>query len=318
MRGKAERIGQLAFGVRHARQPFMPFLLFRRRTLDRPYVFYARLRRQPFYWDTLTHQWIVTGYEEVVAVLAEPRFSHRTYAASAWGGEELPPLIAREFRRLDGCLGRQMLFLDAPDQPRQRSLVARRFTPRVIARMQEQVQQTTDEMLDSAASSGRMDVIADLAAPMPMIVIARMLGLPLDQVALYRRWSDSFIAYISGEATLAQELTALQSLCDLTALFGPLMPQRRNSSEDDLLTLLLQPDDQGDRLTDEEVIGNALLLLAAGHENTTRLIGNGLLTLLRCPDQLRRLREDPSRMGTAVEELLRFAGPGSLDDPDHS
>ena len=113
-RKTVERLRRLAYGAAHARQPFLPFLLFRERTVGRPYPFYARLRRRPFYWDTLTSQWVVTGYEDVVAALAEPRLSHRSYAASAWGGAELPPLIAREFRRLDGCLSRQMLFLDAP------------------------------------------------------------------------------------------------------------------------------------------------------------------------------------------------------------
>ena len=303
------RAGQLAYALTHSGQPFMPYLLFRKRTTDDPYPFYTRLRRQPFYWDSLINQWVVTGYEDVVAVLAEPRFSHRQFTLSSWGVDELPPLIGREFRRLNGSLGRQMLFQDAPAQTRQRSLVAQQFTPRVIAQMRDQIQAVTDELLDAVAPAGKMDVIADLAFPLPATVIARMLGVPADEATEFKRWSDDFIAYIGGETTLAQDLAAYHSLHDLAGYFQSLIPQRRHEPRPDLLTLLLQTEEGGDHLTDDEVIANCLLLLAAGHETTTQLIGNGLLALLRHPDQLQLLRDDPTRIGPAVEELLRYDSP---------
>ena len=120
----------------------------------------------------------MTRYEDVVAALAEPRLSQRVYGSLAWSHENLTPLVEREFRCLQSGLDRQMLFQDAPDQPRQRSLVARRFTPRVIAKMQEQMQQIATKLLDAVQNGGRMDVIADLAVPFPLLVITRMLGLP--------------------------------------------------------------------------------------------------------------------------------------------
>ncbi|MBV9851074.1 MAG: cytochrome P450 [Armatimonadetes bacterium] len=304
-----KRVGQLAYALTHSRQPFMPYLLFRKRTTDNPYPFYARLRRDPFYWDELINQWVVTGYEDVVAVLAESRFSHRQFTLSSWGMEELPPLVGREFRRLNGSLGRQMLFLDAPEQTRQRALVAKQFTPRVIARMRDQIQAVTDELLDAVAPTGRMDVIADLAFPLPATVIARMLGVRMDEAAQFKKWSDDFIAYIGGETSLAQDLAAYHSLHDLAGYFRALIPLRRRDPQDDLLTLLIQAEEGGDRLTDDEVIANCLLLLAAGHETTTQLIGNGLLALLRHPDQVRLLRDDPDCIGPAVEELLRYDSP---------
>ncbi len=303
------RTGQIFYAVTHYGKPFMPYLLFRKRTSDDPYPFYARLRRDPLYWDALIKQWVVTGYAEVSAVLAEPRFSHRQFALSSWGVEEPPPLVAREFRRLNGSLGRQMLFLDGPEQTRQRSLVARQFTPRVIAQMQDQIQEITDGLLDAVAPRGRMDVIADLAFPLPATVIARMLGVPADESPQFKKWSDDFIAYIGGETTLAQDLAAYRSLDDLNGYFRAALAQRRTAPQDDVMTLLLQAEADGAGLTEEEVIANCLLLLAAGHETTTQLIGNGLLALLRHPEQLKKLRDDPALIGPAVEELLRYDSP---------
>ncbi len=311
VRAKAARTraGQLFYALTHSSKPFMPYLLFRKRTTDNPYPFYARLRRDPFYWDGLIGQWVVTGYADVAAVLAEPRFSHRQFALSSWGVEEPPPLVAREFRRLNGSLGRQMLFLDAPDQTRQRALVARQFTPRVIARLREQIQEITDGLLDAVAPTGRMDVIADLAFPLPATVIARMLGVPADEATQFKKWSDDFIAYIGGETTLTQDLAAYHSLDDLGGYFRAALARRRDDPQDDVMTLLLRAEADGDRLTEEEVIANCLLLLAAGHETTTQLIGNGLLALLRHPEQLALLRADPAKIGPAVEELLRYDSP---------
>jgi cytochrome P450 len=305
----ATRAKQLAYALTHYRQPFMPYLLFRKRTTDNPYPFYARLRRDPFYWDALIKQWVVTSYQDVAAVLAEPRFSHQQFTLSSWGIEEPPPVVGREFRRLNSSMGRQMLFLDAPEQTRQRSLVAKQFTPRVIARLQDQIQEITDSLLDSAAPKGRMDVIADLAFPLPATVIAQMLGVPADEAPQFKKWSDDFIAYIGGATTLTQDLAAYLSLDDLHDYFRTALALRRDQPQEDVMTLLLQAESEGERLTEEEIIANCLLLLAAGHETTTQLIGNGLLALLRHPEQLEKLRADPTKIGPAVEELLRYDSP---------
>ena len=308
-RRKAGRARRVAYGLADYQKPFMPYLLFPGRTTDNPHPFYSRLRRRPFYWDAQIQQWVVTGYADVLAALAEPRLSHKTYTPSAWGREDLPPLVEREFRRLDSSISAQMIFQDAPEHLSRRSRVARLFTPRVIDRMKQQVQETTDALLDAIAAKGRTEVIADLALPLPLTVIARMVGVPEEDARQFKKWSADFNTYVGGEASLPQSLAAYHNLQELTAYFQHLIPLRLRDPQEDLLTLLLQADENGERLTEGEVITNCLLLLAAGHENTTRIIGIGLLALLRCPEQMGWLRENPALIAPAVEEILRYDGP---------
>jgi len=309
LRKKTGQLKRLAYGLTHYREPFMPYFVFRKRNTDNPYPFYTRLRCQPVYWDPLLGHWVVTRYQDVVAALAEPCFSQRIYSATAWSHEGLPPLVQREFRCLQCNLDRQMLFQDAPDQPRQRLLVAKRFTPRVVAQMQDQMQQTANELLDTVQKAGQMDVIANLAVPFPLLVITRMLGLPSDELARFKKWSSDYFKYLTFETTLADDLAAYRSVQEAAAYFRALLPARRQQPQDDLITLLLQADDEGESLPEDEVVANCLLLLATGHENTTRLISSGVLALMRHPEQWRHLCDDPSLVGSAVEEMLRFDSP---------
>ena len=325
-----ERAGQLTYAAKnYNKEPFLPYLVFRKRTVENPYPFYERLRKQPFYWDTLINQWVVTGYKDVVAVLQEPRFSHQQFSLEAWNGTALPPLIEREFRRLDGSISRQMLFMDAPRQTRLRSLVGRQFTPRVIAKMREEIAAVTDDLLAAPAAAGKIDIIAQLARPLPATVIARLLGVSESDNDVFVQWSDDFITYIGGDTKYAQDLAAYRSLGKLTDYFRKAIAQRRESPTDDLISLLINAEDRGaqtldagsgaeiaaaqklpgDRLTEEEIIANCLLMLAAGHETTTQLIGNGLLALLRNPGQMQKLRQNPELIGPAIEELLRYDSP---------
>jgi len=295
--------------VNYRRHPFLPYLMFRKRTLDNPYPFYAGLRKKPIYWDGLINQWVVSGYKEVTAVLQEPRFSHQQFTLSTWDIAELPDIVTREFRSLNSRLGTQMLFLDGARQTRLRSLVSKQFTPRVIARMEAQIQEITDELLSGPANAGRIELIADLAFPLPATVIARMLGVSDTDSTALKKWSDDFATYIGGETSMTQDHAAYSSMRDLTVYFQTAIDERRASPKDDVITLLISAEDNGDRLTDDEIIANCLLMLAAGHETTTQLIGNGMLALLRNPDQLARLRASPELMPSAVEELLRFDSP---------
>lgn len=308
LRAQAARMKRL-YGLSQARVPFMTYARAPERTLDDPYPFYAKLRRHSTYWDSLAGQWVVTGYQDVVEALAEPRLSQRIFAASAWSETEISPRVQQEFRRLQRSLDRQMLFLDAPHQPRQRARVARRFTPRVIAQMRDDMQAVTDELLDATGPKGGMEVIADLAVPYPLMVILRMLGLPVDDLSRFKRWSADYFTYLTFDTTLAQDLAAYRSVQEAEAYFRSLIPERRRHPQADILSLLLEADGEGEYLPEEEVLANCLLLLATGHENTTRLIGSGLLALLQRPNQWQVLRNDPSVIGPAVEELLRFESP---------
>ncbi|HEX5322745.1 MAG TPA: cytochrome P450 [Capsulimonadaceae bacterium] len=303
------RARRLAHVLSRPTQPFVYYIFRKSGVKNDPYRFYVSLRRSPLYWDSLIQRWVVTGYEEVSAALAETRLSHQSYPTRVDEKETIPPFVQHEFRRLTEVVGSQMLFLDAPEQTRQRSLVARQFTPAVIAHLRDQIQQVTDELLDLAEKKGRMDVIADFAVPLPLALICRLLGVPESDSARFKRWSDSYIAYIAGETSLSQDLQAYRDVQELTDYFGSLILTRRQQPKDDLVTMLLQADEDGVRLSDGEVIANCLLLLAGGHENTTRLIGNGLLALMEHPEQFKWLREDLSRAPAAIEELLRYDSP---------
>jgi cytochrome P450 len=165
--------------------------------------------------------------------------------------------------------------------------------------------------LDAAEKHGRMDVIADFSFPLPATVIARLLGVCEDDIDQFRQWSDDFVRFIRGDNDLAADLRAYHSLRVLTPYFCQAIARVRAAPDDVcLLSLFANAEDEdGARLTEDETIANGLLLLAAGHETTTHLIANGLLLLLQNPGQFRRVRENPSRMASAVEEMLRCAGP---------
>ena len=309
IRGGAASVKRLAYGLTQYRQPYMPYLLFRRRTMDSPFGFYKRLRRQPVYWDSYLQHWIVTGYDDVVAALAEPKLSQRVFAPSVWAADDHLPFVQREFRSLHDGLDLQMLFQDAPEQTRQRALVAKRFTPRVIAQMREQMQTLTDELLDAVEPAGRMDVIADLAIPYPITIIVRMLGLPVSERVQFKKWSVDYFSHLTFESTLEQDLAVHHSYRAATEYFRPFILERRNAPGEDLISLLSRPDENGELLPDDEIVSACLMLLATGHENTTRMIGGGVNALLRHPEQLQLLRADPALIGSAVEEMLRYDSP---------
>lgn len=248
--------------------------------------------------------WVIARYEDAARALKEPALSAQRFEA---GGGPLPDRIEREFNGLCGGMSRMMLFQDAPEQARLRARLSRRFTPRVIESMRAQIVATTAALLDAVEARGgtRMDVIADLAFPLPATVIARLLGVCEDDLTRFKEWSDDFVRFIRGDGDLADDLRTHRSLAELTAYFRRAMAEVTAAPDDTLLLLLVHSEDEEGRLSGDEVLANCLLLLAAGHETTTHLIGNGLLLLLRHPEQMRRLCAEPSLLPGAVEEMLR-------------
>jgi cytochrome P450 len=279
--------------------------LVRPEILADPYPLYHRLRlTDPVHWDPELGSWVVTRYSDVVGALLDPRLSARRVGDHRLESDA----IAR-------ALSQQMLFQDPPDHTRLRRLVTRSFTPRMVDSMRPRIQQLVDGLLDAVQPSGQMDVIRDLAGPLPVIVIAELLGVPVTDRERLKRWSDDFAALI-GTLSLSEEqnTAARQSAMELIDYFHRIIRQRRGSPGSDLLSALMAAEEQGDMLSSEEVIMNGLLLLAAGHETTTNLIGNGLLALLRNPHQCRALREEPSLISSAVEEVLRYDSPVQFTD----
>ena len=210
------------------------------------------------------------------------------------------------------ALPHSMLFRDPPDHTRLRALVSKAFTPRMIETMRDHIQEIVDRLLDRVQDAGRMDVMEDLAYPLPVTVICEMLGVPVTDHASIRGWSADIarsldaIGLPSDQEIVERGRTSRRALA---GYFRRLVPERRARPQQDLLSGLIAAEEQGDKLSQDEVIAMCLLLFIAGHETTVNLIGNGTLALLRHPDQMRKLQADPALIGNAVEELLRYDSP---------
>jgi cytochrome P450 len=247
--------------------------------------------------------WLVTRYHDVSAVLKDERF------VKDWRSALTPEQLAQmpSIPEVMKPLSRNMLDTDPPDHTRLRALVSKAFTPRLIERMRGRVQEIADALLAAVEDKGEMDLIDDYAFPLPITVIAELLGVPVEDRDKFREWSD---AAVSGNATqeyVEKVLTPhMQAFTDyLRAMFE----EKRKNPKDDLISALVQAEEAGDKLSEDELLGMVFLLLIAGHETTVNLIGNGMLALLQHPDQLQKLRNDPSLIKPAVEELLRYDGP---------
>ncbi len=225
----------------------------------------------------------------------------------------VPAPLRRIARPITRALSRQMIFSDPPDHARLRSLANRAFTPRVVEKMRAHIERIAHELLDAIDGLAPVDLIDRYAAPLPIRVIAEMLGVPIGSQDQIKLWSDDLAIFAGGgPGPRWKEVLrgARGGFCLRRYLLRLIRERRgRRRPEDDLLGALIAAEEKGDTLTEEELWANAMLLLFAGHETTTGLIGNGLLALLRHPDQLDLLRREPALMESGVEELLRFDGP---------
>jgi hypothetical protein len=209
-----------------------------------------------------------------------------------------------------------MLMIDPPDHTRLRGIVSKAFTPRVVENMRALIQQLVDDMLARVQAQNRMELMADLANPLPAMVIAAMLGVPGSDQPQFKAWSDDISMALGGidSARSREELFALYEIAQksylaLSSYFKEKVADLRIKPQENLLSALIQAEEQGDRLTENELFANCVLLLIAGHETTTNLIGNGVLALLKNPDEQETLRLKPELIVTAVEEMLRYDSP---------
>jgi cytochrome P450 len=273
--------------------------------LANPYPLYQRLRDEaPVHWDPFLHAWVVTRYADVVQVL------HRFSADRTPTPAQLEAMGLAELGPVAQVMVRQMLFLDPPAHTRIRGLAAQAFTPRRVAALRRHIQEITDRLVAALLPRGRMDLIADLAAPLPAIVTAEMLGVPVEHHEQLKNWSADF-AEILGNFQHNPDRAArvLRAVEGMTAYFRAAIDEQRRRPRDGLIASLLAAEVDGDRLTDEEIIANVIVTMVGGQETTTNLIGNGVLSLLRHPAELARLRGDLSLVPSAVEELLRYESP---------
>jgi cytochrome P450 len=274
---------------------------------DDPYPWYHRLRSSDPVHETPFGVWLLTRHADVAAAVRDPRLSHDPRNAAAHRAHDRGPTGR------DAIDEGVMLFVDPPDHTRLRGLVSRAFTPRRTEQLRSRVAELVDDLLDAAATrgDGRIDVVDDLAYPLPLVVICELLGVPAADHAVFQGWSQVLAASIDPAAlkTPEQEATAAATGAEFSAYFVDLIEQRRGSPGDDLLSALIAAEQDGDRLSQVELVNTALFLLVAGHETTVNLIGNGLLALLHHRDQLDRLRADRSLDRPAVDELLRYESP---------
>jgi len=274
-----------------------------------PYPFYVQLRSQdPIHWDDKLDFWVLTRYADIAAVYHDPRFSRAQGLRR--GFERLPEseqVIAEPVYR---SFSKTMFYSDPPYHTHLRGLVNSAFTPAAVEQMRPYVQLTVENLLDAVQTNGKMDVIHDFAYPLPILVIAQMLGLPTEEREQFKKWSDDLFA-ILGSVPHAPELMerAARSLTELTGYVTELSEARRGQPREDLLTALVEAVEDGKQLTQEELVANMIILLGAGHETTSNLIGNGLLALLQNPDQIQKLRERPNLIASAVEEMMRYDNP---------
>jgi cytochrome P450 len=282
------------------------------RILADPYPFYAMLRssnpvfRLPIGDSGSPGLWILTRYADVQRVLKDPRFSvdRRKAVVIQQNLDRLPAAVA--FAEEGGL--RSMLVMDPPDHTRVRGLVSKAFTPRRVAALRPRIEAIVTELLDAVTDRGEMDGIADFAAPLPAIVIAELLGVPAADHKQFKQWSTELVSVGAGNPFGAREAfeRALERLLDyLRGVIG----ERRKGPRDDLISGMIEAQENSSALSDAELLATSNLLLIAGHETTTNLIGNGTLALLRHPEQLELLRADPSLLRPAIEELLRFDSP---------
>lgn len=273
--------------------------------LANPYPLYQRLRDEdPVHWDPFLHAWVVTRYADVVTVFQ--RFS----ADRTPTPEQLTALGMAELAPLAQVMVRQMLFLDPPDHARVRSLASKAFTPARVAVLRSHIQEITNTLLDAVQEKGEMEVLSDLAYPLPAIVTAEMLGVPTSDWRQLTSWSADFAQMLGNFQHNPDHVQkALHSLEKMVAYFQAAVHEQRNHPREGLISAFLQAEIDGDRLNEEEIIANTIVTMVGGQETTTNLIGNGLLTLLRHPDQLEKLRADLSLIPSAVEELLRYESP---------
>ncbi|MFD5411489.1 cytochrome P450 family protein [Streptomyces nojiriensis] len=271
--------------------------------ITHPYDAYRHLRDtapvQRIAGPTGEPAWLVTRYDDVRSALADPRLSlDKTNAAeSSYRGLFLPP-----------ALDANLLNMDPPDHTRLRRLVSRAFTPRRVEALRAPIRRTADRLLDALGTEGRTDLIAAYAAPLPITVICDLLGIPDDHRKDFRAWTNELIAPDPSRPQGAKQAGGA-----MLAFFAELIAYKRRHPADDLLSdLIAVRDGDGDRLSEDELMSLAFLILGAGFENTVQLIGNAVHALLSHPEHLARLRVDPSKLPEAIEELARYEGPALL------
>ena len=276
-----------------------------------PYPVYEEIRRAPSALAATTGFWLITGHSDCAQLLRHPLLKRRHgdswEARAEFSGGAGRPWFAEQ--------SQSMLWLDNPDHGRLRGLVSKAFTPRYLSALKPQIEDAVKELIDKIVDKGETDIIADLALPLPMRVICGMLGVPEKDRESFRKWTVALAATLEPLPSEPVQDAADKAVLGFYEYFTDLIAERKGSPGDDLLSRLIEVEQAGDGLSSLELIGVATLLLGAGFETTTNLIGNGTLALMQQRDQWEALVSDPSLAPNAVEEILRFDSPVQVAPP---
>jgi cytochrome P450 len=278
--------------------------------IDDPYPVYKALREsEPVHWSNEWGVWVLTRYDDTDAILRDPQRYSNVGRFNALL-DQLPPEVQPDVVPLRRHYSGGLIQSDPPDHTRLRTLVRQAFTPRVIEGYRERVQVIVDTLIEPFLDTGRVDIVMDVAYPLPVFVVSEILGAPTSDLSQVFRWtSDIGGLQATGGAREDKARRAAASIQEIEDYFRQIIVARRAKPGADLISSLIAAQDAGDRLNDAELISMCVTLLLAGHETTKNLVSNGILTLLRHPDQLAALRDEPSLLPTAVEEVLRFESP---------
>jgi cytochrome P450 len=278
------------------------------RYLDDRYGFYRRFHEKASVaWDEKARAFLVGSHDAVLEGFRSPKLSSRRIDAMTrdWSDD-----VTQALRPLTDHLSLWMLFQDPPDHTRLRAIMAKAFTARIVESMRPRVQVLVDELLDQAsARGGAIDVIGDLAFPLPATVILEILGIPPADRDRFKVWSADIAQTLGSVSYMETGALAKQAVVEMRAYFAPLFADRRASPKDDLISGLIAATDRHDVVGDDELLANCVMLMFGGHETTTNLIGNGVVTLLEHPEERARWIADASLTASAVEELLRYEAP---------
>ncbi len=275
-----------------------------------PYPVYRRLReREPVHWSEAWQSWLLTRYEDVAQAMRDFK-SFSNVGTVLRFLDQLPRQARPRIRPLYEHFSTGLTRTDPPRHTRIRALTAQAFSPSMIEGMRPRIQEVVEQLIDQKRESGHIELIGDFAYPLPGTVLADLFGFPHEDREQFQAWSKQIIAFHgTGRADQATVERSQVALLEARSWLGKLIEERRRQPRQDLLTLLVEAEESGDRLTEAELFSNCVTFMIGGHETTTSLIGNGMLALLRNPEQLARLRQHPEGIVSAVEELLRYDAP---------